>query len=226
MHITTDHGQAIDARDAADRADVPRRRGQRGAVLHLRQHAGQRHHARPQHHAGDGREQRGARRRTAGGTWWRRRGRAWRSGRAVGSRARRLRVRLHAARSRRIPTSSGRPATATKSRATTRGTRTARSCQPVDAYARLAADRQPSTAATGPPPLAIDPFDSQHGLLRLPGDLRDHERRPELEGDQPGPFHQGSESRSSRPAASSATTSASSTARWSSRSRPRRSRAA
>ena len=40
------------SRDAAHRADVPRGGGQRRAVSHLRQHAGRRHDARPEHYPG------------------------------------------------------------------------------------------------------------------------------------------------------------------------------
>ena len=38
------------------------------------------------------------------------------------------------------------------------------------------------------PPLAIDPFDHNTRLLRLPGDLPHHQRRHALDGDQPGSF--------------------------------------
>ena len=45
--MTTDHGQTPNRVTLPDRPDVPRRRRQRRAVSHLRQHAGRRHDARP-----------------------------------------------------------------------------------------------------------------------------------------------------------------------------------
>ena len=65
---------------------------------------------------------------------------------------------------------------------------------------------------------------AQHRVLRMPGDLQDDERRPELERDQPGSLDPGSLAASFRPAASSATTSASSPASSCSRLRRRRCR--
>ncbi len=76
------------------------------------------------------------------------------------------------------------------------------------------------------PPLAIDPFDHNARLLRLPGDLPHHQRRSSLDGDQPGSFARAIRSTSSLPAESWAITWASSTAKWSSPSRRPRSRRA
>ncbi len=51
MYMTDRPRQDLAAHHAAHRPDVPRRRGQRRPLPHLQQHAGRRHHARPQHDA-------------------------------------------------------------------------------------------------------------------------------------------------------------------------------
>ena len=97
--------------------------------------------------------------------------------------------------------------------------------QPVAAHARFGAEQ-------GEVSLPLDAaargrsVRSQRGLLRLPGDFPHHQRRAELVRDQRRSFARAIRSTSSPRAASWATISASFTARWSSRLRPRRSRRA
>ena len=128
-------------------------------------------------------------------------------------------------RCRRIPTSSGRRATATRSRAATR-TSVAR------ARCRRGSTRSTPSRPVPEVPLSLDAaardrsVRRRDGVLRLPGHLQDDRQGPDVAGDQSGSLDAGSESHRRRPAASSATTSGSSTASSCSRSRRRRFRRA
>ena len=128
--------------------------------------------------------------RRGGGRRWPRRTR--RRDVAVGPRARRLRVGLHAARSDAIPTSSGRRCYGNEVTRYDANVGRARSVSPWI----HTLDSQPNEAQV-PLPLDAAARDrsvrSQHRLLRLPGHLQDDERRPELEGDQPRSVDAGSD---------------------------------
>ena len=180
------------------------------AVLDLQQPAGRRHDARAEHEspeqtrqrpaaataaaaapaaAAAGRGGRGARRRR----WRRRRSRRRRRRTGLGAEHRRLRVRLHDARSRPTPTSSGRSCYGNK---LTRWDARARARRDRSAPWIITLDSAPNLVEV-PLPLDAAARDrsvrSQHGLLRLPGDLQDVQRRPDAGRDQPGSLDAGSE---------------------------------
>ena len=172
------------ARRAADRPDVPRGDRRPRALLDLQQPAGRRHHARAEQRAGGGPERavptaasaapapaRACRREggVAGATPA---AAGWQAGWAGANPASRFPPPT-------TPTSSGPPATATRSRATTPGP-ASRARSPLDPHARLAARPDAKYRCHWTPPLAIDPVRSRDGLLRLPGDLQDDRRRPVL----------------------------------------------
>ena len=160
------------ARQSPDRPDVSRGRRQPDPVFRLQQHAGRRDDAR---------------RGVVGG---KRRRRVQRPRQPMGARRRGVRVRLH------HPRSAGRQhRLGVMLRKQSHAVRFAAESRPiggaVDDHARRAAGGREI-------PLPLDgaarrrSVRSQHGLLRLPGDFRDEERRPELERDQSGSVDAGS----------------------------------
>ena len=233
MGITIDHGKTFTQIALPIGQMYHVAVGRSGALLDLQQPAGRWDDARaerspvavpnvPSVRWGDGRQLR-----TGGGCRPRRPRRPRRrreaaaaraaSARRPGSRTRRLRVGLHAARHHRIPTSSGRPATATKSRAGTRARMLARSVSPwmhtLDSPPNLSKYRCHWT-----PPLAIDPFDHNtvyYGCQVIFTTSNGGQSWTVISPDLSTKIR----ARSCRLAASSATTSVSSTAKWSSRSR-------
>ena len=182
----------------------------------LQQHAGRRHHARAEQRSG------GRPERARSGQARRLRTRRARRLPALGARGiGRLRIGLHLP-DLTDPTSSGPPATATKSRATTRKTKLARSVSPW-MHTLDSAPNEAKYRCHWTPPLAIDPFDHNtvyYGCQVIFRTTNGGQSwtviSPDLSTQDPNT--------SSRRAASWATTSASSTARWCSRSRRRRSR--
>ena len=124
---------------------------------------------------------------------WRPRRRTRRRGsRAVGARHRRLRVGLHAARSDRPRHRLGevlrqRGDALGRARPSARA-RSSPWMHTLDSPPNKIEVPLPLDAAAGDRSVR-----SQHGLLRLPGDLQDHERRPELERDQPRSLDAGSD---------------------------------
>ena len=155
----------------------------------------------------------------------RRRWRRWRrsgggsAAPTMGTSTRRMRIRIHASRSEQHRHRLGE---LLRQHGDAMGRQVERRALgvPVDAHARLAA--RPAQV-----PLSLDAaarhrsVRSQHGLLRMPGDLQDVEPRPELDGDQSRSLDEGSVAHRLVGWAHSATTSASSTARSCSRSRRR-----
>ena len=216
------HGAGPDVRAPAERADVPRGRRQPRAVLDLQQSPGRRHDARAEHEFRADR-QRPARGSSAGRS--RRRGRGGRGAGGGGGGGRGGRAGgpawepnlggcesgfTHATARRR----QHRLGLVLRQQAHAVGCATAHGAIGVarDDHVRLGAGQVEV-------PLPLDGAGhhrcvrAQHRLLRLPGDLEDDQRRPELDADQPGPVDAGSEHHRADRRHRRRTTSASSPAR-------------